>query len=90
MFIFLTDLSLYITCVYITYELYGTQYGEQLGLTASGCARPRCHVMAICTQDWLTSGSVAIIISMVTASLSVGGGCLMVQGVLGTQAHQSN
>lgn len=60
------------------------------GLTASGCARPKCHVIAICTQDWLTSGSVAMIISIVTASLSVGGGCLMVQGVLGTQAHQSN
>lgn len=59
-------------------------------LTASGCARPRCHVIAICTQDWLTSGRVAMIISMVTASLSFGGGCLMVQGVLGTQAHQSN
>lgn len=58
-------------------------------LTASGCARPRCHVIAICTQDWLTSGRVAMIISMVT-SLSSGGGCLMVQGVLGTQAHQSN
>lgn len=27
---------------------------------------------------------------MVTASLSVGGGCRMVQGVLGTHAHQSN
>lgn len=60
------------------------------GLTASGCARPRCHVIAICMQDWLTSGRVAMIISMLTASLSVGGGCLMVQGVLGTQAHQSN
>lgn len=58
-------------------------------LTASGCARPRCHVIAICTQDWLTSGRVAMISSMVT-SLSSGGGCLMVQGVLGTQAHQSN
>lgn len=58
-------------------------------LTASGCARPRCHVIAICTQDWLTSGRVAMISSMV-ASLSSGGGCLMVQGVLGTQAHQSN
>lgn len=60
------------------------------GLTASGCARPRCHVIAICMQDWLTSGRLAMIISMVTASLSAGGGCLMVQGVLGTQAHQSN
>ncbi|TNN31143.1 hypothetical protein EYF80_058706 [Liparis tanakae] len=49
-----------------------------------------CHVMAICTQDWLTSGRVAMIISMVTASLSVGAGCLIVHGVLGTQAHQSN
>lgn len=28
--------------------------------------------------------------SMVTASLSVGGGFRMVQGVLGTHAHQSN
>lgn len=31
-----------------------------------------------------------MIISIVTPSLSFGGGCLMVQGVLGTQAHQSN
>lgn len=58
--------------------------------TASGCGRPKCHVMAICTQDWLISGSVSMIRPMVTASLSVGGGCRMVQGVLGTHAHQSN
>ncbi len=31
-----------------------------------------------------------MIMPMVTASLSVGGGCRMVQGVLGTHAHQSN
>lgn len=65
-------------------------YEPDRGLTASGCARPRCHVIAICTQDWLTSGRVAMIISMLIASLSFGGGCLIVQGVLGTQAHQSN
>lgn len=59
-------------------------------LTASGCALPRCHVIAICIQDWLMSGRVAMIVSIVTASLSLGGGCLMVQGVFGIQAHQSN
>lgn len=59
-------------------------------LTASGCGLPRCHVMAICIQDWLISGRVSMMVSIVTASLSSGGGCLMVQGVFGIQAHQSN
>lgn len=59
-------------------------------LTASGCGLPRCHVIAICIQDWLISGRVAMMVSIVTASLSLGGGCLIVQGVFGIQAHQSN
>lgn len=63
---------------------------ERERLTASGCGLPRCHVMAICIQDWLISGRVAMMVSIVTASLSPGGACLMVQGVFGIQAHQSN
>lgn len=46
--------------------------------------------MVICRQAFWASGSDPITVSMVTPSLLVGGGILIVQGALGTQPYQSS